>query len=284
MMIARLALLTVLITTVAFSQAPAAGETAAAPAPEPAATGAEPAAADATAEPTPGAPPAAPPPAEPAPEPPRGDTLTLKSGQVIQGMQILRATSTSFVVEVIQGVTLNVPRRQVVSVDYDDFDPLTAKRKGESTLIRGQRISEALQKKLDAVLADPPLSFENTELIQITDEVNRRAGGVIMLDPSVAELPAESRTGSVSSQPGATLGAFLRTELLAKFPELVMSFEGDKVVLKSKAAAAASGVPSEVPPGAPPTPGAGPAAPPPPGGEPPAPPAPPAPETPASNP
>lgn len=257
MMIARLALLTVLVTTLAYSQAPAASA-------DPAASTAPAATTDAVAPPLePAAPPETAPAAiapPPAPEPPRGDTITLKSGQVISGLQIIKATSTDYVVEIIEGVTLNVPRRQVVKVEPDDYDPILMRRKSESALIRGQRISDALQQKLDTDISNPPLTYESADLLQIVEEVNKRTGGLIVVDLSVSTLPAESRKGSISTQPGMTLGALLRSEILAKFPNLVMNFEDDKVVLTTKPIAPPANAPGALPgasppaePGVPPT-------------------------------
>ncbi|MCC6695623.1 MAG: hypothetical protein IT365_08330 [Candidatus Hydrogenedentes bacterium] len=279
MMIARLALLTVLVTSVAFTQAPVAPAEPAATAPPPATEGAVTPTPDSAAPAAPAPVEMAPPPA-PVPEPPRGDTITLKSGQVIAGLQIIKATSTDYICEIIEGVTLNVPRRQVVKVEPDDYDPILMRRKSESALIRGQRISDALQRKLDTDISNPPLNYENADLLQIIEEVNKRTGGVVVLDLSVSTLPAESRTGSIASQPGMTLGTLLRKEILIKFPNLVMNFEDDKVVLTTKPAAPPADASSATPPaGAPPDAGAPPAAPPPPG----PPPAPaPAPGTPAT--
>ena len=274
MMIARLALLTVLVTSVAFTQAPAAPAESAATAPPPAPEGAATPAPDSAAPEVPAPVETAPPPV-PAPEPPRGDTITLKSGQVIAGLQIIKATSTDYVCEIIEGVTLNVPRRQVVKIEPDDYDPILMRRKSESALIRGQRISDALRQKLDTDISNPPLSYENADLLQILEEVNKRTGGVIVVDLSVSTLPAESRKGSVASQPGMTLGTLLRKELLVKFPNLVMNFEDDRVVLTTKPATAPAAAPAAAAPAGPAAPPAAPPATPPPA---------PAPETPVANP
>jgi hypothetical protein len=173
---------------------------------------------------------------DPEPEKPSGDRLTLKSGQVIEGLQILRENSAFYVLEIIEGITLDIPRRQVVSIEYDDFDPTIGHRK--PTMIRGQRISDRLELVLDTDISDPPFDYQNTDLIQVLNDIRGRVGGSLSLDPSVEEtMPPAARAWTVSSEPGMTLGTLLRKELLVDFPDLVMIFKNDEVVLTTKAAA-----------------------------------------------
>ena len=176
---------------------------------------------------------------EPEPARPRGDLLTLKSGQVIEGLQILRTDGAYYVLEIIEGITLNIPRRQVVSVDYDDFDPVADRRK--STMIRGQRLSDTLEAKLDTDISDPPFEYQDADLVKVIDEIKDRVDGTLTVDPSVIEtMPPPSRAWTVASEPGMTLGILLRKELLADFPSLVMIFKDDEIILTTKAAASSA--------------------------------------------
>jgi hypothetical protein len=172
----------------------------------------------------------------PEPEKPSGDRLTLKSGQVIEGLQILRENSAFYVLEIIEGITLDIPRRQVVSIEYDDIDPILGNRK--PTMIRGQRLSDRLETVLDTDISDPPFEYQNADLIQVLNDIRSRVQGSLTLDPSIEDsMPPATRAWTVSSEPGLTLGTLLRKELLVEFPDLVMVFENDAIVLTTKAAA-----------------------------------------------
>jgi hypothetical protein len=174
---------------------------------------------------------------KPAPVNPRGDILTLKSGQVIEGLQILRQNSANYILEVIDGITLDIPRRQVVSVDYDDFDPKLHNRK--STMIRGQRMSDILESKLDTDLSDPPFNYRNADLVQVFDELNERIGGILSIDQSVLDgMPPPSRNWTVASEPGMTLEILLHKKFLDAFPGLTMIFRNDQIIITTRDIAA----------------------------------------------
>lgn len=178
-------------------------------------------------------------PVEPAPAKPRGDVLTLKSGQVIEGLQILRENSANYILGIIDGITLEIPRRQVVSVDYDDFDPKLRTRK--STMIPGQRISDTLEAKLNADISNPPFDDQDTDLVQVIGDIKARAGGALTVDTSVVdEMPPPARLWTVASEPGMTLGVLLRKKLLVDFPGLVMVFRDDEIIVTTKDAASSN--------------------------------------------
>lgn len=175
---------------------------------------------------------------KPEPEAPRGDVLTLKSGQVIEGLQILRENSAFYVMQITDTVTLDIPRRQVVSVEYDDYDPRSGPQK--PTMIPGQRLSDQLEAVLETDISDPPFSYNNADLIQVLNELGARVDGSLMLDPSIAQaISPTSRAWTVASEPGMTLGSLLRKALFVDFPEIIMVFENDAIVLTTKSAASA---------------------------------------------
>ncbi len=173
---------------------------------------------------------------EPEPEAPRGDVLTLKSGQVIEGLQILRENSAFYVMQITDTITLDIPRRQVVSVVYDDYDPRVGPQK--PTMIPGQRLSDQLEAVLETDISDPPFSYNNADLIQVLADIGARVEGSLILDPSIAQkIPPASRAWTVASEPGMTLGSLLRKALFVEFPEIIMVFENDAIVLTTKSAA-----------------------------------------------
>ncbi|MCL4695180.1 MAG: hypothetical protein KJ060_22045 [Candidatus Hydrogenedentes bacterium] len=177
---------------------------------------------------------------EPDPESaaPRGDVLTLKSGQVIEGLQILRENSALYVLQITDTVTLDIPRRQVVSVEYDDYDPRTGPRK--PTMIPGQRLSDQLEAVLESDISDPPFAYNNADLIQVLNDIGARVEGSLILNPSIAQtISPSARAWTVSSEPGMTLGTLLRKALFVDFPEIIMVFENDTIVLTTKSAASA---------------------------------------------
>jgi len=62
-----------------------------------------------------------------------GDVITLKSGKRLAGVQVLRETPMGVQVEFLPGVApLEIPRKQVASIDYDDIDPLKQRRRKPS--------------------------------------------------------------------------------------------------------------------------------------------------------
>ena len=73
---------------------------------------------------------------EPALPPPPGDTITLKSGSVLDGVQILRETIDTFYIEVVEGQDpLEIARKHVDSVVYDEFDLARQRRREYSFLL-----------------------------------------------------------------------------------------------------------------------------------------------------
>ncbi|MBX7256386.1 MAG: hypothetical protein K1Y02_08495 [Candidatus Hydrogenedentes bacterium] len=181
--------------------------------------------------------------AEAQPVPLKGDILHMKNGKVISGFQVLRETASSYVLEVVSGddITLEVPRRQVTSVDYDDIDPNAPKpaadeNSGERELvsISGQKVTPELQEKLSADISTPPLSFADADLVDILNDVSKRVDGVLSVDQSVVALPPADRKWTVDVKPQTTLIQFLRDDLIAKFPALELVLLTDKTVIATK--------------------------------------------------
>lgn len=186
---------------------------------------------------------------QPKAEKPRGDVITLKSGQVVEGLQILRENSAFYVLEITNSVTLDIPRRQVVSVEYDNIEP--GMEQPQPTLIRGQRLSDQLEAVLDTDISDPPFDYNKADLIQVLSDVAGRVNGSLVLDPSIKEtMPPATRAWTVRSEPGMTLGTLLRKELMEDFPDLAIVFKDDQVVLTTEEAAVAPTTPGEATPSA----------------------------------
>jgi hypothetical protein len=199
---------------------------------------------DGAAKPAEGSNAAAPAEEAPAVAPLKGDILHMKNGKTISGFQVLRETSAVYVLEVVEGedITLEVPRRQVVSIDYDDIDPNAPKPPaasaagGEPELvsISGQKVTPELQEKLSMDISSPSLEYTDTDLVQILKDVGERVNGSLAVDQSVVDMLPTDRIWTVTVKPGTTLIQFLREDLKAKFESLEWVLLTDKVVIATK--------------------------------------------------
>lgn len=167
---------------------------------------------------------------------PKGDKIVLKSGGVLEGLQIVRETPTYYEVEVVEGsVTMRIPRRQVESVEYDDYDPAQAQKKSseaapaknEPLLLPGHEMPSQFLKDI----SDPPLKYEQQDFITILEEVGRRAQASITIDESIRAFPEAQRAWTFESKPGTTAAAVLES-LTSSFDYLRVVYErGGAVVL-----------------------------------------------------
>lgn len=212
--------------------APDAPATAAAPAPATAAP-APSAPADAT---TPAAPAVPAPAAAPAVSAAGGDVIVLKSGKRIVG-QILKRTPRDFEVQLIQGVTLTIPRKQIETFELDEIEaktvgaPSAGGSSAQQDMIPGAKLSPQLYEKLTADASNPPLKFEKRDVVEAAAELAKRFDIVIEVEDSVKSLPAEKRLWSCEAAAGTTLLMLLNDNLHASLPDVKAVFQFDKVVL-----------------------------------------------------
>lgn len=182
---------------------------------------------------------------------PKGDKIVLKSGGVLEGMQIVRETPTYYEVEVLPGsVTMHIPRRQVESVEYDDYDPAQGEKKSSSTapakneplLLPGHEMPSQFLKDI----SDPPLKYEQQDFITILEEVARRAQASITIDESIRSFPEAQRAWTYESKPGTTAAAVLES-LTSSFDYLRVVYErgGAVVLAKTSPSAAQPSAPTE---------------------------------------
>ncbi len=60
-------------------------------------------------------------------EPPVGDTVILRDGRRLEGVQVVRITGTDYEIQVVEGAApVFLPRSVVVEVEWDDYDPPSA--------------------------------------------------------------------------------------------------------------------------------------------------------------
>jgi len=241
---AKLIILVVLVPMFVWAQAPA-PEAAPPPAPAPVAAPATPAPAPGSTSSAPVAgpngPPASPAPAAAAtPAKEEGDVITLKSGAVMKGVQVIRRTPVELLVQVTDDVTLSIPQKQVANVKLDSIDPVNVTRQKtdstpqEGSLIPGDKLSPQLHEKMVAPIPAPPLKFENQDFVVILDDLSKRIGVPIEIDEKVKSLPEDQRKWTYEAKADTTPMAFLQEGLLKQFKNLSMELRFDRIVVTMK--------------------------------------------------
>ncbi len=173
-----------------------------------------------------------------------GDVLILTTGSRMTGVQILRTTPQFYEVEVVKDVIVQVPRRQVRAVEYDDIDPAREQllrdlfpEQQEVTIETGERVTSALRDKLMSPVTTEPLSYKNKDFVEVLEEIKTRLGVNLKVDPSVQALQPRRRNWTIDIAPERTLLALLREDLVGAFDFVVVKFELDKIIVITKDAA-----------------------------------------------
>jgi len=194
---------------------------------------------------------------EPLPE--KGDVVFLKSGGRIIG-QVIRRTPREIEVELVPGVTLKIPRKQVKNVRYDNLSLMSqihaSQGEGEGAkedLIVGRKVSAALHQKLNQDISEPPSKYENADFVEVITGFAGRLGIAITVDESLQQLPAEQRLWTFEMAPGTTLLQLLEDTFQKTFTGIEVVYKYDEVVLATKEAAQAL-APEQVPAGPAPAP------------------------------
>jgi len=197
----------------------------------------------------------------------KGDTVTLKSGAQLKGVQVISRTASEVEVEVGTGVRLTIPRRQVQDIQYDDIEPRKPKQtpaegQKEGDIFPGNKLKPEVSDKLTAPMTEP-LKYENTDLVKVLGELSQRLGVTIVIDDSVKALPEKERMWGFEIKPGMNPMGLLQDELLKKFPTLAVVYQYDKLLVttKEKAAQSSAQTSPPVPGSAAPAPAPQPAAP-----------------------
>jgi len=153
-----------------------------------------------------------------------GDVITLKSGRTLEGFQILEETPTDYVVDILDGtITLNIPRRQVVSVIYDDVDPgnphsrMFRSEDDRPRWIAARKLPELppeTLRKLRKNIGEPSLdAYEGKDIVEVLGEVAKRADLPIECGQAVLKMPPETRVWTGHIGPNTPLLTFLQEDL-----------------------------------------------------------------------
>lgn len=173
-----------------------------------------------------------------------GDLLHLKSGQTLSDVQILRSTPRFFEVQFVDGLTMEVPRTQVDSVEWDNIDPLDVRRSQASTpvvsaasAVQGMEVGPELNEKLGLPVSDSPLIYLDEDVIVILESLTRRQSVAFEVDESVRALPIEERTLRLEINPSLTFEQLFLDRIPAALPGVVVVYEQDKVRLVTRVVA-----------------------------------------------
>lgn len=170
-----------------------------------------------------------------------GDTITMTSGKVLMGFQVLRETVSHYVVEIIPSAqTLRLPKSLVESVVYDDVDPrLKPQSDGdrsspaEPVLLPGQQMQVRLIDALTQDISQPDFPIDDMDCLQTLNEISERTGVRIRVDVTVTGIPPERRRWSYEVPRGAN-GMTLIDALVRAFPDLRAVYQQDDVLITTR--------------------------------------------------
>lgn len=168
-----------------------------------------------------------------------GDVITLKTGAVLSGGQILRSTPRYYEVEFVEGVPpIRIPRRQVIDVKLDNINPLSDRRHralypadSGARITPGERMAPELMNKLTGPLSDLPVTFQNRDVVEILEALGKLVGAQIVVHASVRQIPILDRIWTLNKPATATLMSVLQEDLVKRFPNLKVNFELNKVIV-----------------------------------------------------
>jgi len=188
-------------------------------------------------------PPAAPPP-PPVKKGPPGDEIHLMTGSVLKDVQVLRRSPLGVEVQVTEGVTFFLPRRQVEDIKYDDYeparqrhDPQSAEQKEAATFL-GEKIEPATFEKLNEPLPESCLKSTGRDLVDVLGLISAETGVQIEVSEAVKNLPADEREWDYAVASGTTLNALLQSELPQRFPGLATAYRYNTLLVTTREEAA----------------------------------------------
>lgn len=181
--------------------------------------------------------------AAPAPAPaPSGDVVTMKNGKVLQGVQVVSETPMKVTVQVVPGVDpIEIPRKQVVSIDYDDLRPEDIKEGAPAAgaalppgMRKGETSSE-LSQKLGKPVTEEDLKVQQRDVVEVLTEFANKVEVPIEMQPEVQKLPPVERRWNGTITGGTSLMSVLLEALPKDFPQLEAEITADRVIIKMKA-------------------------------------------------
>ncbi len=174
-----------------------------------------------------------------------GDVIHLKTGTIMSGVQVLRSTPLYYEVQIIEGVDpMQVPRRQVERVEYDDIEPLRQQLQEELfgpeeevTIASGEQVTSELRDKLMNPVTSEPMRFRNADFMSVLEELRDKLELNLRIHPSIRRLAPGRRNWTIEVPPDKTLMALLREDLAGEFEYVEVIFESDHIIVMTKRAA-----------------------------------------------
>jgi hypothetical protein len=202
------------------------------PAPEPPVTGGPSEAPVETGEPAPESPATV----APVEAPVAGDTVKLKSGAVLRGVQVVRQTPMGYEILAAGEVKFTVPRKLVDHIEFDGVEAEGSVDHGEkpaeeANLIQGDKVDPEMWKRLNNPLGEPVQEFDNQDMVSVIDTLSKRTEVPIAVDEPVGNLPVEKRAWTLKTTPETTLRNLLQQELPKSFPDLKVVYQFDKILV-----------------------------------------------------
>ena len=172
---------------------------------------------------------------------PIGDTVTLKNGKVLNGVQVVRESPLVIEVQVVPGVEpLMIPRKQIGSIEYDEFTAEQAERRSAgsgASASPGRRkgaTSIELAQKLGKYVADEELVINARDVVEVLQEMASRVEANIEITPEVQQLDPIDREWTARIPAETSLMTVLRESLPRDFPTLDAEILDDRVRIRIK--------------------------------------------------
>ena len=203
-------------------------------------------------------------------EPPAGDTVILRDGRRLEGVQVLRITGTDYEIQVVEGgAPMSLPRSIVREVEWDDYDPpgvgmgrtripattapepvsspsseeLTRDEDGNIEIVRGVKAPEQLVAKLRRDISREAAEFAGKELFEVLKTIGDKVQLRIVPDQPVRELVRELEGMTVEAvellEPPLTVAQFFHNHLLKQpaMRGLDIVYMPDRLILTTREAA-----------------------------------------------
>ena len=168
----------------------------------------------------------------------RGDTVGLKSGKKLEGVQVVRETPSRIFVQCYEGLEpIMIPRAHVAYIEYDEEERGVASGGGPGVptgIIAGKEVSGELSQKLSKPVSDTALEFEDIPAREALRQLSQRSGVRLELTERAQALLDKASAKDMPIPAETTLLAFLHGPFTKRFPDIEVRIMFDKVVMALK--------------------------------------------------
>lgn len=168
-----------------------------------------------------------------------GDSVTLKSGRILQGIRVLRVTPFKLFIEIIPALEpLEIPVKQVAAIDYGQPDPAespapppdpSASAVEATRTLQAVKISPDLALRLATPFTRKVLEFNEQDLLNSLRSAGIMSGIPVTFGPELESLPREKRTMTLRLPEGISFDRFVRDTLTPNIPWLKVEYRFDSV-------------------------------------------------------